>query len=235
MSHSSHRGWLVAAGLSALLLTAAVAVPALRDPGPPPASSTAQNRTIAAPTSTATAIPTATTTTSGTTTTGSTTITTTTTTTTATTTSTATSTATRTKTTGPTTAPPPATPASPETAVLALVNRERAAAGCPALRWDDRIGSAARAHSVDMATRNYYSHTSLDGRGPADRMRAQGYPKPGGENIGAGYRTAEAAVKGWMDSSGHRANILDCRYRALGVGVGRGGKWGVYWTQNFGF
>lgn len=129
----------------------------------------------------------------------------------------------------------PAAPASPETAVLTLVNRERAAAGCPALRWSRHLGTAARLHSVDMAERNYFSHTSLDGRSPADRMRAQGYSRPGGENIGAGYRTAEAAVKGWMDSSGHRANILDCRYTALGVGVGTGGRWGVYWTQNFGF
>ncbi|SDI19029.1 Cysteine-rich secretory protein family protein [Actinokineospora alba] len=119
--------------------------------------------------------------------------------------------------------------------MLTLVNRERAAAGCPALRWDDRLGVAARAHSVDMAARNYFSHTSLDGRSSADRMRAQGYPKPGGENIGAGYRTPEAAMKGWMNSSGHRANVLDCRYQALGVGVGKGGKWGIYWTQNFGF
>lgn len=134
-----------------------------------------------------------------------------------------------------TSTPQPAPAESRETTVLTLVNRERAAAGCPTLRWSGHLGTAARLHSVDMADRNYFSHTSLDGRSPADRMRAQGYPRPGGENIGAGYRTPEAAMKGWMDSSGHRANILNCRYTALGVGVGTGGKWGIYWTQNFGF
>lgn len=139
-------------------------------------------------------------------------------------------------------APPPA-PAVPtrtevelaEAKVVELTNGERAAHGCPALAADDRLGAAARAHSADMAARNYFDHVSQDGRSFVDRVKAAGYPSPGAENIAAGQRTAEAVVKGWMDSPGHRANILNCKLRALGVGMARGGSYGIYWTQNFGW
>ncbi|MEV8437805.1 CAP domain-containing protein [Actinosynnema sp. NPDC051121] len=138
--------------------------------------------------------------------------------------------------------PPPA-PAVPtrtevelaEAKVVELTNGERAAHGCPALAADDRLAAAARAHSADMAARNYFDHVSQDGRSFVDRVRAAGYPSPGAENIAAGQRTAEAVVKGWMDSPGHRANILNCKLKALGVGMARGGSYGIYWTQNFGW
>lgn len=118
--------------------------------------------------------------------------------------------------------------------VVRLVNLERAAAGCAPLRVDARIARAAQLHSEDMAAQDYLSHTSRDGRTAADRMRAQGYPDGSAENIAAGQRNAVAVVRAWMDSAGHRANILDCDNRATGVGAARGGSYGTYWTQDFG-
>ncbi|WP_447007645.1 CAP domain-containing protein [Saccharothrix isguenensis] len=122
-----------------------------------------------------------------------------------------------------------------EAKVVELTNAERAAHGCPALSADDRLTAAARAHSADMAARNYFDHVSQDGRTFVDRVKAAGYPAPGAENIAAGQRTAEAVVKGWMDSPGHRANILNCKLKTLGAGMARGGSYGIYWTQNFGW
>ncbi|XVS61296.1 CAP domain-containing protein [Actinosynnema sp. CA-299493] len=137
---------------------------------------------------------------------------------------------------------PPAPPAPTKTevdlaeaAVVELTNGERAANGCPALAADGRLAAAARAHSADMAAQNYFDHVSKDGRSFVDRVKAAGYPAPGAENIAAGQRTAEAVLKGWMDSPGHRANILNCKLKTLGVGLARGGSYGWYWTQNFGW
>ncbi len=115
-------------------------------------------------------------------------------------------------------------------AVVDLTNAERAAAGCPPLTVDERLTAAARLHSEDMAAQDYFDHTSLDGRSPWDRAKAQGYTNPSGENIAAGQDSAEAVVKAWMDSPGHRANILNCDFREIGVGeVDR------IWTQMFGW
>jgi uncharacterized protein YkwD len=122
-----------------------------------------------------------------------------------------------------------------EREVLALVNAERAKEGCGPLREDARLVRAARLHSEDMLARNYFSHDSPDGASPTDRARRQGYPAGVGENIAAGYPTPQAVVAGWMDSPGHRANILDCDYTATGVGFGEGGTgYRTYWTQDFG-
>ena len=118
--------------------------------------------------------------------------------------------------------------------VVRLVNVVRAKAGCGALRSDARLAKAARLHSEDMARQNYFSHTSLDGRSPWDRIEAQGYADGSAENIAAGYTTPAAVMDGWMNSPGHRANILDCKSKAIGVGIGRGGSYGTYWTQDFG-
>ncbi|NYI71749.1 uncharacterized protein YkwD [Naumannella cuiyingiana] len=122
-----------------------------------------------------------------------------------------------------------------EREVLRLVNVERAKVGCPAVREHTTLATVARAHSVDMARYDYFSHTGRDGRSPFDRMRDAGYTgSVMAENIAAGQQTPAAVMKSWMNSSGHRANILNCRYRDLGVGVARGGSYGIYWTQNFG-
>ena len=86
-----------------------------------------------------------------------------------------------------------------------------------------------------MAAQNYFSHTSLDGRSPWQRMEAQGYTAGSGENIAAGYSTPASVMTAWMNSSGHRANILNCSSKAIGVGIGKGGSYGTYWTQDFGY
>jgi uncharacterized protein YkwD len=132
----------------------------------------------------------------------------------------------------PTTAPPPPPPASAADQVVALANEARAQAGCGPLRVDARITAAAQAHSDDMAANDYFSHDSLDGRSFADRLRAAGYPSPGGENIAQGQRSAQSVHQAWMNSSGHRANILNCGFTTIGVGVNQT-AW--TWTQDFGY
>lgn len=119
--------------------------------------------------------------------------------------------------------------------VVALVNIERARAGCDPVSADAALQSAAQGHSDDMAARTYFSHTSPDGSTFADRIRGAGYR--GGsiaENIAAGQRSAKAVMDAWMASPGHRANILNCTYRDIGVGYATGGSYGTYWTQTFG-
>ncbi|SMD21088.1 Uncharacterized conserved protein YkwD, contains CAP (CSP/antigen 5/PR1) domain [Kibdelosporangium aridum] len=134
-------------------------------------------------------------------------------------------------------APPPQPDApSPGLAgeVVQLVNQARSqfVPQCGALTVDDRLTRAAQKHSSDMAEQDYFSHTSKDNRSFADRIRAEGYPRPGGENIAQGQRTAKAVMDAWMKSDGHRENILRCGFKTIGVGVDTNG---FYWTQNFGF
>jgi uncharacterized protein YkwD len=119
-------------------------------------------------------------------------------------------------------------------AVVALTNTERTKVGCRPLRVDPRLATAARAHSADMAAHGYFDHDSRDGDSPWTRMLDAGYPSPGAENIAKGYATAAAVVGGWMDSPGHRANILNCGLRAIGVGMAAGPD-GPLWTQDFGW
>lgn len=119
------------------------------------------------------------------------------------------------------------------TEAVRLTNVERAQHGCPELRVDDRLVAAAQGHSEDMAERDYFSHTSPEGEGPGERARDADYPWWSGENIARGQRTAEAVVDAWMNSEGHRANILNCQSVAIGMGVADSSR-GLYWTQLFG-
>jgi uncharacterized protein YkwD len=128
----------------------------------------------------------------------------------------------------------PAAPASTATAVLSLVNEERAKVGCDALRADASLNALAQDFSDDMAKRGFFSHTDPDGNTPWDRAAEAGVKNLGGENIARGQATAEAVMESWMNSEGHRANILNCDYTRLGVGV-RNGSGGPWWTQDFGF
>ena len=92
-------------------------------------------------------------------------------------------------------------------------------------------------HAVDMATQNYFSHTSLDGRSPWDRIDEAGYPHFGaGENIAAGQRTAEDVVTAWLNSPGHCRNIMNPSFDELGVGYAydAASTYQRYWVQNFG-
>lgn len=140
-------------------------------------------------------------------------------------------------------APPPAEPPSEvevdestafEDEVTELTNAHREAAGCAELGTDDRLRSAARGHSQDMAANDYFSHTGLDGRSPFDRMADAGYPEPAGENIALGYRTPADVMDGWMNSEGHRDNLLNCSHEAIGVGLVYDADGRPYWTQVFG-
>ncbi|MCB5910770.1 CAP domain-containing protein [Streptomyces pinistramenti] len=128
----------------------------------------------------------------------------------------------------------PAAGTSTQAQVLSLVNQERADAGCSPVRADGELASLAQAFSDDMAARDFFDHTDPDGASPWDRARKAGISDLGGENIARGQSDARAVMKSWMNSPGHRANILNCDYRTLGVGVhtGPGGPW---WTQDFGF
>jgi uncharacterized protein YkwD len=115
--------------------------------------------------------------------------------------------------------------------VVKLVNDWRTSHGCAALTEDKRLDVAAQKHSDDMSTNHYFSHTSQDGRTFVDRERNAGYPSPGGENIAEGYTSADAVMKGWLASDGHRRNIEDCSFTTIGMGVTTNG-W--YWVQDFG-
>lgn len=132
-----------------------------------------------------------------------------------------------------------ATPDSPgptryEAEVVALTNDQRAAHGCPALRDDPRLRAAAIAHSADMRVQDYFAHDTPDGVTPWARIGAQGYSDPSAENIAMGQPTPQAVVEAWMNSAGHRANILNCASKAIGVGVQFGPN-GPWWTQDFGY
>ncbi|OAR22346.1 SCP-like extracellular [Streptomyces sp. ERV7] len=118
--------------------------------------------------------------------------------------------------------------------VVSLVNQQRAQAGCSPVRADASLAALATAFSDDMAARGFFDHTDPDGKSPWDRAAKAGVGNLGGENIARGQADAKAVMEAWMNSPGHRANILNCDYKTLGVGVhmGEGGPW---WTQDFGF
>ncbi|WP_326766478.1 CAP domain-containing protein [Streptomyces sp. NBC_01591] len=133
-------------------------------------------------------------------------------------------------------APAASTPAAPATdaaaRVLKLVNSERDKAGCSPLTLNAELTKAAQAHSADMASHENMSHTGSDGSAPDDRITRAGYDWSSyGENVAYGYSTPESVMAGWMDSPGHRANILDCSFKEIGVGLAQPGD---YWTQDFG-
>jgi uncharacterized protein YkwD len=120
--------------------------------------------------------------------------------------------------------------------VLTRTNAERAGNGCGALRLSTVLTSVAQAHSTDMAVHDYFSHDSLSGATPFDRMTAAGYRyATAGENIAAGQDTPAAVMAAWMASPGHRANILNCAFTEIGVGYATdsGSRYGTYWTQDF--
>jgi uncharacterized protein YkwD len=134
----------------------------------------------------------------------------------------------------PTTAPPATSPPSLSTIeqVVVLVNEARASAGCGPVRLNAQLTAAAQAHSDDMAANGYFSHTSLDGRTFDERIRAAGYTGGYlGENIAQGQSGAQAVHDAWMSSAGHRRNILDCNFDAIGMGL-HAATW--TWTQDFG-
>jgi uncharacterized protein YkwD len=120
-----------------------------------------------------------------------------------------------------------------EAEVLALVNTARADVGCAPLIHDEGLATVARAHSADMRDRAFFDHVNPDGLDPFERAEAAAQTNARAENIAYGEPDPAAVMAAWMDSTGHRANILDCGLRALGVGVAEGPA-GPWWTQLFG-
>jgi hypothetical protein len=122
-----------------------------------------------------------------------------------------------------------------ECEVFRLVNDQRATMGIPELAWNDLLFDAARGHSNDMATHNTLSHTGSDGSQPSDRISFVGYEFGAyGENIAYNYADPEAVMAGWMESPGHRQNILNENFCELGIGLAYSNTNEPYWTQNFG-
>jgi len=121
-----------------------------------------------------------------------------------------------------------------EARVIALLNEARRDEGLPTLGCDGRLGDVARLHAQDMAERDFFDHTNPDGQAPWDRMDAYGIGgyTTAGENIAAGYATPADVHEGWMNSPGHRDNILGEWYTDVGVGVWEQDGT-LYWTQLF--
>jgi uncharacterized protein YkwD len=128
--------------------------------------------------------------------------------------------------------------------VLQLVNAERTAHGCAPLKISDQLTEAAERESRDMATQHFFNHTEPDGTTPGMRVKDTGYVyQMVGENIAADTNDADDAVGDWMNSPGHRANILMCAFRETGIAVyeqdddapvsGVPGTYRAYWTQVF--
>jgi uncharacterized repeat protein (TIGR01451 family) len=124
--------------------------------------------------------------------------------------------------------------------VINLVNQERVNAGCAPLAFNQQLTAAAQGHSTDMALNDFFSHTGSNGSSPWERIDDTGYQwSYAAENIAAGYTTPQAAVNAWMNSDGHRANILNCILEDTGVGYyylandTGDTNYHHYWTQVF--
>lgn len=125
--------------------------------------------------------------------------------------------------------------------VATLTNNFRQANGLRPLKLNPKLNNAAQRHSQNMALQDFFSHTGADGSSMSDRITAAGYRWSAvAENIAAGYQTPAAVVQGWINSPGHRANLLSRNVKELGVGYyflanDTGTQnWNHYWTQNFG-
>ncbi len=120
-----------------------------------------------------------------------------------------------------------------ELEVVKLVNEERKKVGLAPLNYNAELSKVARIKSQDMADNNYFSHNSPTYKDPFTMMKNFGISyRTAGENIAKGYSNAQSVMNGWMNSSGHRANILNPNFGTIGVGyVTKNGT--TYWTQMF--
>jgi len=129
--------------------------------------------------------------------------------------------------------------------VVELVNAARSTgrkcgserfAAVPPLSASRQLNDSAAAHARDMARKDYFDHRGSDGSQPKDRVLRAGYqPRISGENIALGPESAEEVVAGWLASPGHCANIMDPRFRDIGIGIATGrGRGKTYWVQTFG-
>ena len=121
-----------------------------------------------------------------------------------------------------------------EKQVVTLVNQERAKQGLAPLTDNSKLSNVARTKSEDMVAKNYFSHTSPTYGSPFDMMKQFGITySAAGENIAMGQPTAASVMDGWMNSPGHRANILNSNFTDIGVGVAKNADGTIYWTQEF--
>lgn len=121
-----------------------------------------------------------------------------------------------------------------EQQVIELVNKERVARGLAPLKYDSQLGYVARVKSQDMVNSGYFSHTSPTYGSPFQMMEKFGLRfSAAGENIAYGQRTAQEVMNSWMNSAGHRANILSQSFTHIGVGVAKASNGTLYWTQEF--
>ena len=130
--------------------------------------------------------------------------------------------------------PPQAGPNTGDaSAIVGLINTERARAGLAPMVWHDQLTAAALAHSTDMASMNRMTHTGSDGSDGGLRLTRAGFVwRAWGENVAAGYATVQSVFSGWMASAGHRAQILgDYAYMGLAAAASSNGT--VYWTLDF--
>ncbi len=128
-------------------------------------------------------------------------------------------------------------PGAVEQEIIDLVNVERSNAGLSPLAYQERLAIAARCHASDMATNGYFDHNSPDGSTPGMRVERAGYVWGAwGENIATGQTSAQEVMNVWMNSSGHRANILNPGFTEIGVGHAYNNQsgFGPYWVQDFG-
>ncbi len=120
------------------------------------------------------------------------------------------------------------------TQVVKLVNQQRSAKGLAALKSDSQLARLAQLKAEDMAKKGYFSHTSPTYGSAFDMMKAAGYSyRTAGENIAKGQKTASSVMNGWMNSSGHRANILGTGYTKIGVGYALDKNGTPHWVQIF--
>ncbi|MGD6833061.1 SafA/ExsA family spore coat assembly protein [Sutcliffiella halmapala] len=123
---------------------------------------------------------------------------------------------------------------SVEEQVAALVNQERSKHGLQPLKLNWELSRVARYKSQDMIDKNYFSHTSPTYGSPFTMIKNFGISyRAAGENIAAGQKTPQEVMNAWMNSEGHRKNILSSQYTEIGVGYAKGGSYGHYWTQMF--
>lgn len=121
-----------------------------------------------------------------------------------------------------------------EQQVITLVNKERANRGLGLLTYDSQLGYVARLKSQDMVNNHYFSHTSPTYGSPFQMMEKYGLSfSAAGENIAYGQRTAAEVMNSWMNSAGHKANILSGSFTHIGVGVAKASNGTLYWTQEF--
>ncbi len=123
---------------------------------------------------------------------------------------------------------------SPDDDAIALINDERVRAGIEPLQVKAALTAAALSHAQDMADTDYFAHASADGRTPQERAAEHGYTSYRAENIARGQHSPDAVVDSWMNSEGHRRNLLNPDLDEIGLGVAERVEGGPVWVAKFG-